>query len=268
MASGELSPRRSVGVRRLTSSRDRGPHYAGVGDLGTGNIVRRRWQNAKHLFVALVTAALCLALSPAVAGASATGGGTGAPGTTVSLAGNGSVDEAWLTGASPGDQITLMRHGSVVAVSGNPGTADPLGSLIIREPDAGTRLLLDGHHHRISTTNSFQVLAPGQNPAAQLGALHRPADAAGSELHHHAGRHPARGHGPVPVRRDLLGRRPVPHGHRILRVRHRRTDRSDPLLHRTGARNDRAATAATPTFSPTVPPQSDRCWLGRSDSPR
>ena len=132
--------------------------------LGRGNIVRRRWQNAKHLFAALVTAALCLALSPAVAGASATGGGTGAPGTTVSLAGNGSVDEAWLTGGSPGDQVTLVRDGSVVAVSGNPGHADPLGSLIIRDLTPGP-----GYSWMDTTTgqttNSFQVLAPGQNPA-------------------------------------------------------------------------------------------------------
>ena len=74
------------------------------------------------------------------------------------------MDEAWLTGADPGDQITLMRHGSAVAVSGNPGTADSLGSLITRDLSPGS-----GYYWMDTTTgqatDSFQVLAPGQNPA-------------------------------------------------------------------------------------------------------
>ena len=88
----------------------------------------------------------------------------GSPGGTPAMEGNGSVDEAWLTGANPGDQVTLMQGGSAVAVSGNPGTADSLGSLIIRDLTPG-----GGYFWRDATTGGttapFQVLAPGQNPA-------------------------------------------------------------------------------------------------------
>ena len=82
----------------------------------------------------------------------------------MTLTGNGSIDEAWLTGANPGDQVTLMRDGSVVTVSGNPGHADTLGSLIIRNLTPGP-----GYSWMDTTTGqptqSFEVLAPGQNPA-------------------------------------------------------------------------------------------------------
>ena len=82
----------------------------------------------------------------------------------MTLAGNGSIDEAWLTGANPGDQVALLRDDSVVAVSGNPGRADSLGSLIIRNLTAGP-----GYSWMDTTTGratkSFEVLAPGQNPA-------------------------------------------------------------------------------------------------------
>ncbi len=73
--------------------------------------------------------------------------------------GNGSVDEAWLTGATPGDALTLLRDGVKVG----SGTADPLGSLIIGN-------LTPGHGYRWHDTTSgdesgaFSVLAPGANP--------------------------------------------------------------------------------------------------------
>ena len=47
--------------------------------------------------------------------------------------GNGSVDEAWLTGARPGDHVALLQNGSLVPNPANPGTADSLGSLIVRD---------------------------------------------------------------------------------------------------------------------------------------
>jgi uncharacterized protein len=131
-----------------------------------GDTVRRRDRISTYLVALLATAAICLALSPAVASASAaaTAAATDSPSAATALTGNGSVDEAWLTGANPGDQITLMHHGSAVAVSGNPGTADSLGSLIIRNLHRGF-----DYYWRDTTTDqrttSFQVLAPGQNPA-------------------------------------------------------------------------------------------------------
>src|SRR5580658_2597807 len=75
----------------------------------------------------------CLILGPGlVAGTVRAGAATGA-----TLQAQGSVDEAWLTGATPGDRITLMRKGEPVINAGNPGTADSLGSLIIRNLSPG-----------------------------------------------------------------------------------------------------------------------------------
>ncbi len=90
--------------------------------------------------------------------------GAGAVSPSTTLHGNGSVDEAWLTGANPGDRITLVQNYAAVHVTGNPGTADSLGSLIIRN-------LQPGHDYswRDDTTRQrtgpFAVLAPGANPA-------------------------------------------------------------------------------------------------------
>jgi uncharacterized protein len=76
----------------------------------------------------------------------------------------GSVDEAWLTGAHPGDRITLFRRGSAVSNPANPGTADSLGSLIIRNlsPGAGYSWRDDATSQQ---TGDFSVLAPGVNPS-------------------------------------------------------------------------------------------------------
>ena len=96
------------------------------------------------------------ALTASAPDAGASGGGN--------LQGNGSVDEAWMTGATPGDSITLLHNGHPVANSANPGTADSLGSLIIRN-------LIPGSHYSWEDTTSgdksapFSVLAPGHNPA-------------------------------------------------------------------------------------------------------
>ena len=85
-------------------------------------------------------------------------------GAAAGLHGGGSVEEAWLTGATPGDRIVLVRDGHPVAVSGNPGTADALGSLIVRGltpgPGYAWRDTTSG-----ATTATFAVLAPGANPA-------------------------------------------------------------------------------------------------------
>ena len=81
----------------------------------------------------------------------------------LTLQGRGSVDEAWLTGANPGDHITLMQHRTAVANDANPGTADSLGSLIIRNltPGPGYRWVDTTTGQR---TPSFSVLAPGRTP--------------------------------------------------------------------------------------------------------
>jgi hypothetical protein len=91
------------------------------------------------------------------------------PGITIAvfngtLRSGGSVDEAWLTGAHPGDRITLMRHDNAVENAANPGVAGSLGSLIIRDLRPGTGYFwLDDTTGGRST--SFAVLAPGANPA-------------------------------------------------------------------------------------------------------
>ncbi len=79
------------------------------------------------------------------------------------LRAGGSVEEAWLTGAGPGDSITLVRDGSAVHVPGNPGRTDTLGSLIVRDLTPG-----GGYAWRDTTsgqtTSTFAVLAPGADP--------------------------------------------------------------------------------------------------------
>jgi predicted acyl esterase len=90
--------------------------------------------------------------------------GTAAAASSSTLQGKGSVDEAWLAGANPGDRITLMQHNSSVSNVANPGTADSLGSLIIRNltPGPGYRWV---DNTTTQQTSTFSVLAPGVNPA-------------------------------------------------------------------------------------------------------
>src|SRR5580700_1617528 len=91
--------------------------------------------------------------------------GTAAAAISSRLQANGSVDEAWLSGANPGDRITLMQHNSAVSNVANPGTADSLGSLIIGNltPGPGYRWV---DNTTTQHTSTFSVLAPGVNPAA------------------------------------------------------------------------------------------------------
>ncbi|MGH9080011.1 MAG: CocE/NonD family hydrolase, partial [Acidimicrobiales bacterium] len=66
-------------------------------------------------------------------------------------------------GANPGDRIELQRWGTAVANPANPGTADSLGTLIIRglKPGGGYRWSDTTTGQR---TARFPVLAPGRNP--------------------------------------------------------------------------------------------------------
>jgi uncharacterized protein len=95
-------------------------------------------------------------------GAGSLAGGGAEPG-SASLSGGGSVDEAWLTGAQPGDRMTLLREGKVVANPDNPGVADQLGSRIVRNlaPGSGYIWRDDASGQK---TLAFTVLAPGSNP--------------------------------------------------------------------------------------------------------
>jgi uncharacterized protein len=110
------------------------------------------------LAVLVAVAAVCLSLSPVPAD-TATAGALAATG----LRGGGSVDESWLIGADPGDRIVLVQHGRTVPNPANPGRADSLGSLIIRNLSPGRDYswhdLTSGQH-----TPPFAVLAPGVNP--------------------------------------------------------------------------------------------------------
>jgi uncharacterized protein len=104
----------------------------------------------------VLASSLCLSITP-------TSGTSSADASPGALRGDGSVDEAWLTGASPGDLITLLRHGKALPGINNPERADSLGSLIVRSlhPDAGYSWRDDSKGQQ---TKQFTVLAPGANP--------------------------------------------------------------------------------------------------------
>jgi len=94
---------------------------------------------------------------------------SGAPSTDESATGlraGGSVEEAWLTGAAPGDRITLLSNGGHLSGASTAGSTDPLGSLIVRDlaPGPGYQWVDDTTGRRSSV---FSVLAPGQNPPRQ-----------------------------------------------------------------------------------------------------
>lgn len=109
--------------------------------------------------VAGIAVALCVGLVPTLV-ATAPDAGATAP----SVQGRGSVDEAWLTGATPGDSITLLQGGTPVSNPDNPGTADSLGSLIIRNLTPGSGYSWDDTTSG-ATTSTFSVLAPDANPS-------------------------------------------------------------------------------------------------------
>ncbi len=142
-----------------------------------GEVMRFHGRTASTVAVFVVLAATWAGISPAASAATrattdrdatSRAAGNRAPGNRVAgrptLQGNGSVEEAWLTGADPGDRITLMQHHSAVANDANPGTADTLGSLIIRNLDPRRRYYWVDNSTNQSTAGRSPVLAPGQNP--------------------------------------------------------------------------------------------------------
>lgn len=76
----------------------------------------------------------------------------------------GSVNEAWLTGAGAGDSVTLLQNGTPVASQVNPGSADSLGSLIVRSLNPGSGYAWDDTTTS-QTTPTFSVLAKDANPS-------------------------------------------------------------------------------------------------------
>ena len=167
----------------------------------------------------------------------AVGGPPAAAAAPHSLHAGGSVEEAWLTGAGPGDAITLEHDGAAVSgVSGTPGKADALGSLIVRSLTAGAGY---AWHDTTSgqTTHTFAVLAPGENPATASDlytgqAMHQGLNYItmrdGIQLAATV-RYP---YGGTCTRHGSL-----PDGHRVLGVRHGRPHRSDPQSHLPGPRH-------------------------------
>ena len=111
-------------------------------------------------FGLVALAVTCMGIGPALVAEVQPAAATSSSG----LQGGGSIDEAWLTGATPGDSITLNQNGSPVANPANPGTADSLGSLIIRDLAAGTGYAWHNNTTDV-TTPTFAVLAPDANPA-------------------------------------------------------------------------------------------------------
>ena len=109
--------------------------------------------------------AALLVMASAVLGLQGAGSlaGAGAEPGSSSLSGGGSVDEAWLTGAQPGDRISLLRNAKVVANADNPGPADGLGSRIVRNlaPGSGYAWRDEASGRK---THPFTVLAPGSDP--------------------------------------------------------------------------------------------------------
>jgi predicted acyl esterase len=105
---------------------------------------------------------ICLSVGVGLTAGAPTAGASGSG----VIQGGGSVDEAWMTGASPGDSITLLQNGTPVSNPGNPGTADTLGTLIIRDLTPGSDYAWDDTTSSTQST-TFSVLAPGNNPATR-----------------------------------------------------------------------------------------------------
>ena len=147
--------------------------------------------------------------------------------TTPMLHAGGSVDEAWLTGATPHAHVVLHRNGTTVAVASNPGRTDALGSLIIRGLAPGT-----GYSWEVTgtgqTSRTFAVLKAGTDPAT--GAAIYTDQAMHQGINYLTMRDGIKLAATVryPYGGTSSAAAPVPHGDRVLGVRDGRTDRPDP----------------------------------------
>ncbi len=145
-----------------------------------------------------------------------------------SLHSGGSVDEAWLTGAHPGDRITLLqlRHGRSSA--GQPGHRGRARVADHPQPAPGQGYAWHDDTHRPADRHLLRP-GPRRRPADQrrrctpaspctTGSTTSPCATASSWPPPSA----------TPTGRPAR-RRPVPDGHRVLGLQRRRPDRPDPV---------------------------------------
>jgi predicted acyl esterase len=123
----------------------------------------RRWNRAGSLGLVAAVATVVL-LGPALMAADGPPAVAASAPVGPALHAGGSVEEAWLTGAGANDAVTLLHHGVPVVNPANPGKADALGSLIVRNLTPGSGYSWDDGTTG-TTTPPFSVLAPDANPA-------------------------------------------------------------------------------------------------------
>ena len=183
-----------------------------------------------------------------------------------SLRGNGSIDEAWMTGAQPGDRITLLRDGTAVANPDNPGEADRMGSRIVRNLTPGKGYAW----HDDATgqdTHTFSVLSPGANPSRDS-PLYRD-----QRLHDGLNYVTMRDGISLaatvrfPPGTSCSAAAPCPTVVEYSGLQRGGPDGPDSILDRRGAGCCPARTAPIPTSCPTAPPTSGPWWLVYPDSP-
>ena len=112
----------------------------------------------RHALSRRASAVLCAAVivtgTPMIAGTA---------GASATLRVGGSIDEAWLIGANPGDEIHLLKDAT--PVDGVPAAvADAQGAVIMRNLGIGNGYSFEDSTAS-TTSSSFAVLAPGDNPA-------------------------------------------------------------------------------------------------------
>jgi uncharacterized protein len=131
--------------------------------------VRRvQWTMPARLLGSVVTLAVVLTSCSTTSTSPEVGSGPTAPTADVKavFTGHGSIGQAYVLGARPGTHLVLADAAGVEVAR---GTADPLGSLILRgvRPGAGyTFRAVDGQ--KVEGTSSFKVLAPSDTPSGSF----------------------------------------------------------------------------------------------------
>ncbi len=180
----------------------------------------RRWLGAVVVTVSAVATAV-VAPPPGTAGASVV---------LTSFRGHGSIDEAYVVGAAAahppdpgrrGGRQGRVRGGRPARQPHRP-QSDPGVGIPLRRGDGseptGHPALLGPVHHRVHAAGVvLLVAAPPRRP----------------QLREDARRDPDRRHRPAATGQDP-GRRALPHGDRVLRVRHRRPPQPDRCRRRKG----------------------------------
>ena len=208
----------------------------------------------------LVAATIGAGISPIVAGAAGAAGAA----TTPTLQGRGSVDEAWLTGAAPGDHITLMQQRHRGGQPGQPGNGRLARLADHPEPHARSRLPLGRQHHRPADPRPSRCWRPGSNPGTDSSLY------TGQPMHQGLNYITMRDGIQLaatvryPYGETCSSTSPCPTVIEYSGLQRGRADRPDPVPPVRRPSGPRAPTAATPTSSPTRPPTWARCWPGSS----